>query len=109
MAADSEGKLPLDLASQNKNCTDSLKQALVDRAKDGEEEKEQQAEKEQECTAIVPVPIHPCVVAPAALFDDNAKSDTDEGHTEVNKTLSSELDIPDPSFWERLCCRPVLM
>lgn len=107
-ARDGDGKLPIDLAVENPRCNSALKKSLVDRAKENDSEIEQQALKklEQERAAKT-VDTH---TAPVPLYLNQASKHSKESSVKSSpkgpSTPGNEAAVPNPSFWERLCCMP---
>jgi len=122
-ARDVDGNLPLDLLMQNKQCcSPTLRKSLIARAKENEEDIQQQALVKQRArdTAAMSVDtsMHSPATTPMYMTQVNGvvqltPSNSNRRQMSPTSARSAELpppreEIPNPSFWERLCCRPVI-
>ncbi|CAB9518993.1 expressed unknown protein [Seminavis robusta] len=97
---DSEGKLPLDLATMNKKCSSKLKQRLIARAEGAVPEPEK---KEKPTPELVIGKYSASAPAGAA----KTTTTTTTPGSLPKDTRPPEPELPKPSFWDLLCCRPV--
>ena len=113
-ARDSNGKLPLDLASDNSSCDFALKKSMIERAKEHEEEVAQQALKKQEQERAAALTID-TYTAPVPLYLNQPNRANSIGKEASVKSsprggpgtpTAQQVEVPNPSFWERLCCMP---